>query len=175
MGEVVAIASLASPLGRLRLAVTREGVARLELPHSSGSGFRGWLQRHLPDAESVESLPLLERTAREFDEYFSGRRLCFDVPLDLRGTRFQLAVWSALREIPFGETRSYADVARSVSHPHAFRAVGAANGANPIPIIVPCHRVIAADGRLGGYGGGLPSKRRLLAFERQHRPAASLV
>ena len=88
------------------------------------------------------------------------------MPLDLRGTPFQLSVWRAIVEVPYGETRSYAELAQRVKRPTAYRAVGAANGANPVPIIVPCHRVIASDGKLGGYGGGLETKRRLLAFEK---------
>jgi O-6-methylguanine DNA methyltransferase len=94
--------------------------------------------------------------------------------LDLRGTPFQLEVWSALREIPYGETRSYADIAREVGRPSAVRAVGAANGANPLSIVVPCHRVIASDGRLQGYGGGVSLKAKLLAME-QSRPAQGLL
>ncbi len=94
----------------------------------------------------------------------------FELPLDLRGTPFQRAVWEALQEIPYGETRSYAEIARRVGQPNAVRAVGAANGANPVALIVPCHRVIASGGKLGGYGGGLALKGKLLAMERS-RPA----
>jgi O-6-methylguanine DNA methyltransferase len=101
----------------------------------------------------------------ELDEYFAGRRREFNVPLDLRGTPFQLACWNALLRIPYGEVRTYAEQAMVVGNPRAFRAVGAANGANPIPIIVPCHRVLATGGRLGGYGGGLELKERLLRLE----------
>ena len=107
-------------------------------------------------------------------EYFEGKRTAFDLPLDLRGTPFQLEVWRALLAIPYGETRSYAEIARAVGRPAAVRAVGAANGANPIAIVVPCHRVIAADGSLGGYGGGLELKARLLAMERSGAPGALL-
>ena len=102
---------------------------------------------------------------RELEEYFAGARRQFAFPLDLRGTNFQLACWRALLDIPCGETRTYADIARVIGKPQAFRAVGMANNRNPIAIIVPCHRVIASDGTLCGYGGGLDVKRKLLELE----------
>lgn len=170
----LATAEHASPLGRLRLAVTQTGAVRIALPRAGGRGFAGWLERALPGAESVEWLPTLDKLRHELDEYFSGRRRRFAVPLDLRGTGFQLAVWNALREIPFGETRSYGEIARSIRRPAAARAIGAASGANPLPILVPCHRVIAAGGKLGGYSGGLETKRRLLALEKASVPKGLL-
>jgi O-6-methylguanine DNA methyltransferase len=108
---------------------------------------------------------LAAEAARQLDEYFSGRRREFDLPLDLAGTEFQQRVWKSVSGIPYGQTRSYAQIATSIGSPKAVRAVGAANGANPVVIIVPCHRVIASGGGLGGYGGGLELKRRLLALE----------
>jgi O-6-methylguanine DNA methyltransferase len=165
MGEILATSTFESPLGTLRAAATREGVVQIALPRSSGAGFEGWLRRALPDAERVEWLPALDAVAGELAEYFAGCRREFRVPLDLRGTPFQVSVWCALAEIPYGQTRTYADIARKVQRPKAFRAVGSANAANPVPIILPCHRVIASGGRLGGYGGGVEAKRRLLAFE----------
>lgn len=102
---------------------------------------------------------------RELEEYFAGERRQFNFPLDLRGTDFQLACWRALLAIPYGETRTYADIARAVGRPQGFRAVGMANNRNPIAIVVPCHRVIASDGTLCGYGGGLDVKRKLLELE----------
>ena len=101
----------------------------------------------------------------ELEQYFSGSRREFSFPLDLRGTDFQLACWRALLAIPYGKTRTYSDIARAVSKPNAFRAVGMANNRNPIAIVVPCHRVIASDGTLCGYGGGLGLKRKLLELE----------
>jgi O-6-methylguanine DNA methyltransferase len=101
----------------------------------------------------------------QLEEYFAGKRREFTFPLDLRGTDFQRACWRALLAIPYGETRTYADIARAVGKPNAFRAVGMANNRNPIAIIVPCHRVIASDGTLCGYGGGLEVKRKLLELE----------
>ncbi|MGH9047330.1 MAG: methylated-DNA--[protein]-cysteine S-methyltransferase, partial [Acidimicrobiales bacterium] len=108
--------------------------------------------------------PVLE-AARQLDAYFANERRRFDLPLALGGTDFQRQVWLTLAEIPYGETISYAELARWVGRPRAFRAVGQANGANPIAVILPCHRVIAADGSIGGYGGGLAMKRQLLALE----------
>jgi O-6-methylguanine DNA methyltransferase len=102
---------------------------------------------------------------RQLRAYFAGQLRRFELPLDMRGTEFQLRVWRELENIPYGETRSYTQIAAAINAPQAVRAVGAANGANPIPIIVPCHRVIGSSGKLVGYGGGLPLKKRLLALE----------
>ncbi len=115
----------------------------------------------------VNDAPLIREATLQLEEYFAGVRRDFDLPLDLHGTEFQIEVWAALRAIPYGETRSYAAIARQIGRPSAVRAVGAANGANPIAIIVPCHRVIGSTGALTGYGGGLPLKRFLLALESQ--------
>ncbi len=124
----------------------------------------------LPFAKSKNILwePSEEETkpyTRELTEYFAGKRRQFSFPIDLRGTPFQLSCWRALLKIPYGETRTYRDIARAVGLPQAFRAVGMANNRNPIAIVVPCHRVIASDGTLCGYGGGLDLKRRLLELE----------
>lgn len=172
---MLATAEFESPIGTLRLAATEHGVVQISLPRSSGAGFRGSLSRRVPDAELIEWLPPLDKLRQQLSEYFEGKRKTFDVPLDLRGTAFQLAVWRALSEIPFGETRSYGDIARVIGRPKAFRAVGAANGANPIPLVVPCHRVVASDGTIGGYGGGLEVKKRLLAFEKSVPSAKTLL
>jgi len=109
--------------------------------------------------------PLLLVTEDQLSEYFAGQRTQFDLPLKPRGTQFQMRVWQALREIPFGQTRSYMDLAKAIGSPEAIRAVGAANGKNPLSIIVPCHRVIGADGSLTGFAGGLQVKAALLALE----------
>jgi methylated-DNA-[protein]-cysteine S-methyltransferase len=109
--------------------------------------------------------PMLRSTVGQLEEYFRGKLREFRVPLDLRGTRFQVEVWQALLRIPYGETRSYAEIAEEIGNPKAVRAVGHANGSNPIAIIVPCHRVVASGGGLGGYGGGLDLKGRLLTLE----------
>ncbi|PKM74001.1 MAG: cysteine methyltransferase [Firmicutes bacterium HGW-Firmicutes-16] len=111
---------------------------------------------------------LSENAAEQLREYFEGKRKVFDLPLDAQGTKFQKKAWAELLEIPYGETRSYKDIAERVGSPKGFRAVGGANHNNPITIIIPCHRVIAADGGLGGYGGGLETKTLLLELERKN-------
>jgi methylated-DNA-[protein]-cysteine S-methyltransferase len=118
-----------------------------------------------PDGDPADDHPLIREAARQLAEYFASTRRAFELPLDLRGTAFQLEVWNALLRIPYGETRSYGRLALELGHPGAARAVGAANGANPIAIVVPCHRVIASGGGLGGYGGGLERKKFLLDLE----------
>jgi methylated-DNA-[protein]-cysteine S-methyltransferase len=112
-----------------------------------------------------EKHPILEKTTKQLDEFFSGRRDQFDLPLDLEGTDFQKKVWKQLLKIPFGKTLSYSQLAKKIGAPNASRAVGTACGKNPIPIVVPCHRVLAKDQKLGGFGWGLPYKKRLLQLE----------
>jgi O-6-methylguanine DNA methyltransferase len=173
--RVVYTTSFESPIGTLRVASTSRGLARLELPGASGRGFAGWLRTAVPDADLREAAAPNREAIRQVLEYLSGRRTAFDLPLDLRGTPFQMAVWRALLGIPYGAIRSYAEVARAIHRPNAVRAVGSANGANPIALVVPCHRVIASGGRLGGYGGGLDLKRRLLAMEQSIRHQDGLL
>jgi methylated-DNA-[protein]-cysteine S-methyltransferase len=140
------------------------------------------IQLHLPKrgkpghvAPEWKRAPSRLREARaQLAAYFAGKLLTFDLPLAPRGTEFQRTVWDELLRIPYGDTISYADLARRIGKPSAMRAVGAANGANPIALIVPCHRVIGADGTLTGYGGGLPAKRWLLDHERHYAPAPLL-
>jgi O-6-methylguanine DNA methyltransferase len=146
-----------SPVGPLFLAASTKGLVRLE--------FEGRVQKLNPAILLQESEPELEPYICELNEYFAGKRREFSMPLDLRGTAFQLACWRALLEIPYGETRSYRDIAEAIGHPHAYRAVGMSNNRNPVAIVVPCHRVIASSGSLCGYGGGLDLKRRLLDLE----------
>ena len=166
MGVKLATAVVETPIGSLRLAVTEGGVARIGLPRSSGPGFAGWLRTTFADAERVPWLPLVDKLSQELAEYFAGRRREFSIPLDLRGTDFQRAVWRAIGAIPYGQTRTYGGIATDAGRPRAVRAAGTATGNNPVPILIPCHRVIAAQGRLGGFSGGLDAKRRLLALER---------
>lgn len=158
---------LDTPIGPLLLVDDGEGLVYIGLP-------RDGTAQDAP-ADSKASKPKLHAAARELTEYFAGTRLRFDVPLHPSGTPFQLEVWGALLAIPYGETVSYADIARRIKRPRAVRAVGAANGANPLSIIVPCHRVIGSHGDLTGYGGGLPAKRWLLAHERRHAPVPPLT
>jgi methylated-DNA-[protein]-cysteine S-methyltransferase len=148
-----------SPIGRLRLVASDAGLAAILWESSDPASLSLTL-----GAESTNH-PILAETARQLEEYFAGTRKAFDLPLDFAGTGFQQKVWRALLTIPFGETRSYAQIAKQIGQPTAARAVGAANGRNPIPIIAPCHRVIGSDGDLTGFGGGLPIKARLLTLE----------
>jgi methylated-DNA-[protein]-cysteine S-methyltransferase len=140
-----------SPLGALGVEVSDAGVHRI--------GFDGAAPGHRA------SHPLLAQLRAELDEYFDGRRQTFDLPLAPRGTAFQLRVWQALREVGYGRTCSYAAIAAVVGAPRAVRAVGAANGRNPIAIVIPCHRVIGSNGGLTGYAAGLPRKQALLRLE----------
>jgi len=123
------------------------------------------IHRRAKKVEFQESRDAMRTYVQQLDEYFAGERREFSFALDLRGTDFQLACWRALLAIPYGQTRTYGDIARAVGRPHGFRAVGMANNRNPVAIVVPCHRVIASDGTLCGYGGGLDIKRKLLELE----------
>jgi methylated-DNA-[protein]-cysteine S-methyltransferase len=130
--------------------------------HLVGVHFEGW---NPPAGALNKTDAVLATTVRQLDSYFAARLRTFDLPLAAAGTPFQQRVWSALREIPFGETRNYGQLARAIGKPSAMRAVGAANGRNPIAIVVPCHRVIGANGSLTGFGGGIERKRFLLSLE----------
>jgi O-6-methylguanine DNA methyltransferase len=173
--ETIRTCEFGSPAGRLRIGSSDKGLCWVELPGAAGRGFSGWLRAHAPDAQ-VEEDERANRSARQqILEYLEGDRIGFELPLDLRATPFQHAVYDQLLAIPYGETRTYAEVAAAAGNPKAVRATGTANGANPVAIVVPCHRVIAAGGRLGGYGGGLPLKRKLLAMESARVRAGGLL
>jgi methylated-DNA-[protein]-cysteine S-methyltransferase len=148
-----------SPVGRLTLVATDEGLAAILWENDRPNRVRVSV-----DTEDNEH-PVLGETERQLTEYFAGRRQAFSVKLDVAGTAFQRKVWNALLTIPFGETRSYGQIARQIGSPRAVRAVGAANGRNPVSIIAPCHRVIGATGKLTGFAGGLDTNARLLALE----------
>ncbi|HKU21082.1 MAG TPA: methylated-DNA--[protein]-cysteine S-methyltransferase [Terriglobales bacterium] len=150
-----------SPVGPLLLAASERGLALLEFDR----GVFPSRNAHFAAATWKESAGKLRPYVRDLEQYFAGKRRNFSSALDLRGTDFQRRCWQALLEIPFGETRTYAQIAERVGQPRGFRAVGMANHDNPVAIVVPCHRVIASDGTLGGYGGGLPAKRWLLELE----------
>ena len=168
--ETLLSTNIDSVIGPLFLAASARGLVALEF------------DARLPGQQSIRRNPrdlreenkgfkfedsahLMQPYVTELEEYFAGKRREFTFPLDLRGTDFQQACWRALLAIPYGETRTYADIARAVGKPNAFRAVGMANNRNPIAIVVPCHRVIASDGTLCGYGAGLDVKRKLLELE----------
>jgi methylated-DNA-[protein]-cysteine S-methyltransferase len=163
----VAYATLESPLGRLLVAATDDGLVRLAyLDGMSGSEDAVLQELAARVSPRVLASPRrLDQPRRELDEYFAGTRREFELELEPRGNDFELRVWRALLEIPYGETASYGEIARRVGSPDAARAVGVANARNPIAVIVPCHRVIGADGTLTGYGGGLERKRLLLDLE----------
>ncbi len=166
---------VASPVGPLFLAASERGLVALEFDaRLPGQQTIRPNPRNLQaetrskKGEAVrfeESASAMRAYVRQLEEYFAGKRREFNFALDLRGTDFQWACWRALLAIPYGETRTYADIARAVGRPQGFRAVGMANNRNPVAIVVPCHRVIASDGTLCGYGGGLDVKRKLLELE----------
>lgn len=164
---MTAFRAIGSPLGPLRLEVSGAGLTGVRFLDELASSGEA-------NALSVRSAEHLDHAEAELDAYFRGELERFTVAIDPRGTEFQRAVWLALGQIPIGETRSYGDIARSVGRPSAVRAVGLANGANPISIVVPCHRVIGSTGRLTGYGGGLERKRWLLEHEAHGAFEASL-
>ena len=148
-----------SPIGKLKLIASDQGLTAILWDNDRPQ------PAHLADLIENPSHPTLLCAEQELNEYFCRKRKAFSVALDMRGTSFQKQVWEALLGIPFGETRSYGQIADRLGNPKASRAVGAANGQNPIPIIVPCHRVIGANGKLTGFGGGLEIKDQLLALE----------
>jgi methylated-DNA-[protein]-cysteine S-methyltransferase len=146
-----------SPIGRLLLAGDGDSLIQV--------GFQSGPRPQRPRQDWIADGAPFRIAIGQLGEYFAGERRRFDLALAPRGTEFQRRVWRALTEIPYGKTVSYGELARSIGKPSASRAVGLANGANPLPVIVPCHRVIGADGSLTGFGGGLPIKRKLLALE----------
>ncbi len=151
--------SIDSPVGRLKLVANDRGLVAILWPNDS--------PRRVRFAEPTEDAhnPILTKTEAQLAEYFAGKRQHFDLSLDPQGTTFQRAVWDALLAIPYGETRSYGQLARQLGNPNATRAVGAANGRNPLSIVVPCHRVVGSTGKLTGFAGGLHTKSFLLELE----------
>jgi len=151
--------TIKSPIGKLKLVASEKGLVAIMWERDS--------PRRVPLGELISNLrhPVLVETERQLREYFAGKRKSSSIGLDLRGTHFQKNVWEALLAIPFGETRSYGQLAKQLGIPRATRAVGAANGRNPVSIIVPCHRVIGASGKLTGFAGGLRGKAHLLNLE----------
>lgn len=148
--QIELVRHIETPIGRLQLCADGDGLCAL---------------RFAAAGDAMDAAPVLLQAERELEEYFAGRRTAFSVPLSMHGTPFQMEVWAALRTIPYGETRSYASLAAQIGRPRACRAVGMANHVNPLPIFVPCHRVVGADGRLTGYAGGLDVKKYLLKLE----------
>jgi methylated-DNA-[protein]-cysteine S-methyltransferase len=157
--QAVCYTHIESPAGTLLLAAGEKGLQLISFPEGRHARRPepGWREDRKP----------LQSTISQLSAYFAGRLQDFDLTLDPHGTPFQLSVWKRLTEIPYGETISYGEMARRIGNPAASRAVGLANGSNPIPIVIPCHRVIGSNGKLTGYGGGLPTKEKLLALERK--------
>jgi methylated-DNA-[protein]-cysteine S-methyltransferase len=156
-----------SPVGRLLLAGDEEGLQLI--------GFAEGKNQPQPEPDWRYHTEPLRSAVGQLSDYFAGNRRSFDLSLQLRGTPFQLTVWRALQDIPYGQTISYGELARRIGNPKASRAVGLANGSNPIAIVVPCHRVIGSNGKLTGYGGGLCHKETLLALERKHGAAQAAL
>ena len=161
---------VASPIGDCVIIASEHGICWTGTPGTSRERGLTWIRQKLQAEPVIEDSTTanapLQQAVDELQRYFAGECVAFSCPLDLHGTPFQLAVWQALRTIPYGETRSYGEIAQQIGRPAASRAVGAANGANPVAIIVPCHRVIGSNGTLTGYGGGLPTKDWLLRLEK---------
>jgi methylated-DNA-[protein]-cysteine S-methyltransferase len=157
--------TIGSPVGQLKLVASDKGLAAILWENDDPGRVR------LSPLVGKPDNPILLETERQLGAYFAGQLKTFTVPLDFKGTAFQRRVWEALLTIPFGETRSYGEIARQIGKPTASRAVGAANGKNPISIIAPCHRVIGSTGKLTGFAGGLAAKERLLGIEREKRAA----
>ena len=157
-----------TPVGKLKLVASDRGLVAILWENDRPHRVR------LSELVENPQHPILIETERQLAEYFAGKRQDFDISLDMRGTPFQKNVWEALLAIPFGETRSYGQLARQLGNPNATRAVGAANGRNPISIIVPCHRVIGSSGSLTGFAGGLDTKSRLLDLENPNTKSATL-
>ncbi len=147
---------MSSPVGKLTLVASSKGLVAIDVRNNA---------KQVVTAKDASAQAILIKTKKQLEQYFAGKRTSFDVVLDLVGTEFQVRAWRALCRIPFGKTISYGQQAANIKKPKAFRAVGSANGKNPIPIIVPCHRVVASDGSLGGYSLGLKMKKQLLALE----------
>jgi methylated-DNA-[protein]-cysteine S-methyltransferase len=158
---------LDTPIGELLLAGDEEALSLVSFPEGS--------MRRDPEDDWIYNEKPFAAARQQLTEYFDGKRREFDLPLKLSGTEFQLSVLEALQNIPYGETTSYSDIAERIGNPKAVRAVGAANGRNPIPIIVPCHRVIGSHGDLTGFGGGLDTKEALLRLEAEHSQFPNVV
>lgn len=163
-------------IGRIAIADNGRAIVRLAFVKGDGTGTAvrqvkddtGSWQAENGETFAVRETPLIKEATGQLNEYLEGNRRVFDIPLDLDGTPFQKAVWDALLEIPYGETRSYGEIAERIGNPKAARAVGMANNRNPAAIFVPCHRVIGADGRLVGYASGVDIKEKLLDLEQMH-------
>jgi methylated-DNA-[protein]-cysteine S-methyltransferase len=170
MLDTIAYGSVATPRGLVHLAASARGLVAVTLPGERVAALLATVRARVGAAPIRRVPAAVAAAAAQIAEYFAGGRRDFDLPLDLREPPFTRAVLEALRRIPYGETRSYGDIARAVRRPRGARAVGQACGRNPVPIVIPCHRVLAAGGALGGFGGGVAMKTYLLALERGATP-----
>lgn len=163
--RTVVFGQVHTPMGSFGAVITPDGLGRLTFPSEPFSQCEAWLRRWEPGARVSTEEALLADLSEQLTAYLEGSLMEFQVRLDMRGTPFQIQVWKSLLGIPYGETRSYGQIATGIGRQAAVRAVGLANGSNPIPVLVPCHRVVGSNGTLTGYGGGLPLKERLLRLE----------
>lgn len=159
------ICPINTPLGSFTATISAEGLVALSFPQSDAALDQAWRQRWFPSAQYDAEYPLAKQLERELNQYLQGQRKQFEIALSPQGTTFQKRCWHALLDIPYGETRSYSQQADTIAHPNAARAVGAANGANRIPILIPCHRLIGKNQSLVHYAGGLALKQHLLQLE----------
>lgn len=150
---------------KLHLTVSEKGLCYVLWPNKDFKTLEEWAAKHFPKSPLVCDQKKIEPYKAQIEEYFKGQRRVFDIPLVLKGTDFQVSVWKALLNIPYGTTKTYSQIAAEIGRPKATRAVGGAIGANPVSIVVPCHRVIGKDGSLTGFGGGLEIKKKLLKLE----------
>ncbi|QQK78244.1 methylated-DNA--[protein]-cysteine S-methyltransferase [Salicibibacter cibarius] len=156
-----------SPIGTLTLVATDKGLSQLLFGdfNETGAKIRTWMAKRNMRREIIRDDAYFTEATKQLQEYFHGERQAFNLPVDMQGTSFQKSVWEVLQRIPYGETQSYKQVAVAIHSPKAVRAIGSANNKNPLPIIVPCHRVIGSNGAIVGYGGGIEKKKKLLELE----------
>lgn len=155
--------------GTIYVAVTDKGLCFVSSPNEGINELKNWLNKHKPEVTLIDNDEKTSRYVDQIKEYLNGKRKEFDLPVDLNGTSFQESVWRELQNIPYGEVVSYSDIADRIGRPKGVRAVGAANGANPVMIVVPCHRVVAKSGDLTGFRGGLAMKKTLLELEKSDK------
>lgn len=172
----VFFADMDSPIGPLTIVKGEQELYKIEFGRIAQTlpSLQNWMKKVFPERACAQDNEQIAPVAAQLREYFRGDRFQFSLPLVFQGTTFQKQVWQALRQIPYGETRTYKDIAEAIGSPKAIRAVGNANNKNPLSIVVPCHRVIGANGSLTGYGGGLDKKQYLLQFEKDHQSTKSV-
>lgn len=169
----LAVGMVKTPWGKILLAATPQGIVRIGLPGETNIGFFASLRKTFPRAKAINGGAIIRQAAKQLSEYFAGKRTGFTFPIQLHTTPFQTRVLKQLQKIKYGKTHSYGDIAVKVGNRKASRAVGQVCGSNPLPIVIPCHRIIATDGSLGGFGGGLKMKTALLALEQNKKSRQS--